>query len=141
MVSPLFRQERGLSGAGDSRLDAIASSGRAMMRFAIATAAVMLFGSVALAQEMRWSLDPLETPFPCEGTRLSDFGFHVQQPIIITCHGQPALGFDAGKGMEGMSYACGPSAGTDGTILQDPQAIANANGRDLVSVVKRSCTK
>src|SRR5947209_14177627 len=36
---PLLRDERGRPGAGHSRLDAIGSSGRAMMRFAIATAA------------------------------------------------------------------------------------------------------
>ena len=60
--------------------------------------------------------------------------------MIITCHGQPAVGLKAGNGMEGVSFACGSDAGTDGQILRDPGAIAKANGRDLVSVVKRSCT-
>jgi hypothetical protein len=93
-------------------------------------AALLAVCSQAHAQEPRWSLDPLRSPFPCGAVKLQENEMTFQQSLIFVCNGNDILEMPAGS-LLGINLVC---IGTGAVMHHD---FDQPGG--LFSVVRKQC--
>ena len=81
------------------------SSTTLLFASAIGATALLSLCAHALAQEARWSLDPLTSPFPCGAVKLEDNEISFQRSLIFVCNGNDILEMPAGSLM-GINLVC-----------------------------------
>lgn len=102
-------------------------------RSSFACAALLLwFCTRAAAQEPRWSLDPLTSPFPCGAVKLEDNEMSFQQSLVFVCNGNDILEMPAGS-LLGINLVC---MGTGAVMHHD-----FSEPRGLFAVVRRQCDR